>query len=89
MTTAEVTALLAQYTTRAWEPTPAERAFAENLARAQASPVWLRVGLREAPPGRLAEVLVPAAVVLERESQPPEDVVLAVRRLLDAVAPPP
>ncbi|MGK5546678.1 hypothetical protein ACSNOH_18390 [Streptomyces sp. URMC 127] len=78
MTTADVTALLAQYTARAWEPTPAERAFAEDLARAQTSAAWLRSGLREAPPGRLADVLVPAAAVLEREFPLPEDVVLAV-----------
>ncbi|MFF5131087.1 hypothetical protein ACFY41_29705 [Streptomyces syringium] len=84
-----MTALLTQYTTRAWEPTPAEHEFAEDLARAQTSAAWLRSGLREAPAGRLADVLIPAAAVLERESPLPEDLVLAVRRLLDAVAPPP
>ncbi|KJY41974.1 hypothetical protein VR41_10055 [Streptomyces sp. NRRL B-1568] len=85
--TADVSALLAEYEARTWEPTHRERAFAEDLARGQTSSTWLRAGLREAPPGRLADVLVPVAAVLEREPALPEDLVLAVRRLLDAVAP--
>ncbi|MEU2872991.1 hypothetical protein ABZ769_27970 [Streptomyces olivoreticuli] len=87
VTTADVAALLAEYEARTWVPTQAERAFAEDLARGQTSGARLRAGLREAPPGRLIDVLVPAAAVLEREPPLPEDLVLAVRRLLDAVAP--
>ncbi|MEU2854549.1 hypothetical protein [Streptomyces syringium] len=81
--------LLAEYNAGAWMPTAAERALAESLAFSGLSPSSLRAGLRQAPPGRLWDVLAPVTAATETTAVIPSEELLPLRRLLDAVTPPP
>jgi len=90
----EAVALLAAYDTGEWVPTPEEVVFAEDVAHGRWAGPFLRAALREAPPaitsGRLTGLLDSAAAVLEDSAGDQEhDMVLVLRQLVDALAPPP
>ncbi|KPC62627.1 hypothetical protein ADL29_17875 [Streptomyces chattanoogensis] len=86
-------ALLADYRAGMWTPSSQERGLAEDLARGHWSGSWFREGLRGAPVevrvGRLADVLDPAASVLEEAGGFSGRAVLLLRQLLDAISPEP
>ncbi|GAA0464363.1 hypothetical protein ACFQ2B_40825 [Streptomyces stramineus] len=85
----DVELLLAEYNIGAWTPTASERSLAESLAFSGLSPSSLRAGLRQAPPGRLSDVLAPVTAAMETTAVIPSEELRPLRRLLDAVAPPP
>jgi hypothetical protein len=80
--------LLESYRAGTWVPVPAERDFAEALARARWDAHFLRAALREMPPevraGRLINVLAPTADIVDQEPGA-EDAVLQLRVLVDAL----
>ncbi|WP_414167197.1 hypothetical protein ACMATS_06185 [Streptoverticillium reticulum] len=80
--------LLDEYDSGTWEPADVERAFAEDLARGRLSGSQLRAGLREAPPGRLTDLITRATPVFERTrtDDTTEKLRLALRPLLDKLA---
>ncbi|MEV6672849.1 hypothetical protein [Streptomyces sp. NPDC051162] len=85
----DAAALLEAYAAGTWTPTQAEREHAEDVARGRLTAQWLRAGARQAPPSRLADVLALAAAVAETVADDQAAAaMLAVRQLLDAVAPP-
>ncbi|MGA5134989.1 hypothetical protein ACPCTO_34920 [Streptomyces olivoreticuli] len=82
-------ALGKEYADSTWKPTSEERHFAEDLARGALSGSRLREAFREAPPGRLAHLLTLVTPVFERvqADQETEELRLALRGLLDSLAP--
>ncbi|GAA0347004.1 hypothetical protein [Streptomyces blastmyceticus] len=85
----EAGALLDEYDSDAWKPADVERAFAEDLARGRLSGSQLRAALREAPPGRLTDLITRATPAFEqtRTDGAAEKLRLALRPLLDKLAP--
>jgi hypothetical protein len=84
-------ALLAAYDEGSWRPADGEFTLAGDLARAHWNGSAFRTALREVPPsvrsGRLADVLDPAAAVLElTDASIARDALLALRQLIDALA---
>lgn len=84
-------ALLAEYADGSWCPADGECALAGDLARAHWTGSAFRAALRDVPPsvraGRLADVLDPAATVLELvDASGARSAVHALRQLLDALA---
>lgn len=85
----EAAALLDEYGSGTWNPADAEHAFAEDLARGGLSGPELRASLREAPAGRLTDLITRATPVFEqtRTDNTAEKLRLALRPLLDELAP--
>lgn len=84
----DAAALLEAYQARTWTPAPAEREFAEDLARSRWTGTSFREALRDVPPavrsGRLIDILEPAAAVLDQGAAA-DDTVLQLRVLVDAL----
>ncbi|MEV5376157.1 hypothetical protein AB0L26_09315 [Streptomyces nondiastaticus] len=82
--------LLADHTAGTWAPTPDERMLAKGIARVGPSAASLRTGLRHIAPGRFADVLAVAAAYLETVATgEPDERLLPLHHLLDALAPRP
>lgn len=81
---------LEEYTSGAWVPTWDDRVFTEGLALGALSGARLRAALREPPAGRLGSLINQAVPIFEQTRAGPdvEKLRLALRGLLDALAPP-
>ncbi|WP_116211607.1 hypothetical protein [Streptomyces olivoreticuli] len=90
----DATALRDELHSGTWRPTAAEQQLADDLAHGHWDAHWLRSGLRDHPTtamgGRLLAVLHPAATVAESAgSESADRALLALRTLIDAIAPAP
>ncbi|MFC8663976.1 hypothetical protein [Streptomyces sp. NPDC057199] len=86
----DAAALLEAHRAGTWTPAPAEHEFAKDLARGQWDGAFFRAALRDVHPvvlsGRLIDVLMPAAEVLDQAAADVDQgVVLQLRVLIDAL----